>query len=249
MQIRARRLLSRPWRGLARRVLLALCLLPPGVATAQTILSAGYDMPTTRYPHGVLGDSIEHITLVLDLSTGEEKRFVLPDELVFEDTAPRLADLDGDGAAEVIVVESSQTSGARLAIYGPNGRIAATPHIGTRFRWLAPVGAADLDGDGRVEVAFVDRPHLAKTLNVYRFEDGRLTQWAMLSGLTNHRIGERDIAGGIRTCRGHPEMIVASANWASLVAVSFKAGEWVQTPIGTDTSRAAFAQAMACLPE
>jgi hypothetical protein len=46
--------------------------------------------------------------------------------------------------------------------------LASTPWIGQRFRWLAPVAAADLDGDGAMELAYVDRPHLARTLRVWR---------------------------------------------------------------------------------
>jgi hypothetical protein len=52
----------------------------------------------------------------------------------------------------------------------PDGCIAATPYVGTRFLWLASLGAAALDGDGRVEIASVDRLHLDKILRIWRFE-------------------------------------------------------------------------------
>lgn len=230
----------------ARRVWLMVCLWLATPAGADPIVFARYDGPTTRYAHAVLGDGIEHEVLVLGLASGDTARFQLPETSVFEDTAPRLADLDGDGAPEVIVVESDYAQGARLAIYTSQGRIAATPYIGTRFRWLAPVGAADLDGDGAVELAYVDRPHLAKVLRVWRFEAGGLTEVAALPGVTNHRIGEPDIAGGIRTCAGAPQMIVAAGNWSELLAVTFEAGSLSAEPIGTDTRRDAFTKAMAC---
>jgi hypothetical protein len=54
--------------------------------------------------------------------------------------------------------------------------LAATPHIGSANRWLAPIGAADLDGDGRVEIAYVDRPHLARTLRIWRTFTRRMRQ-------------------------------------------------------------------------
>jgi len=63
------------------------------------------------------------------------------------------------------------------------------------------VGAADLDGDGFVEVAFIDRPHLAKVLRVWRYVDGDFAEVAVMDGVTNHRIGEPDIAGGITGLR------------------------------------------------
>jgi hypothetical protein len=216
----APRPLARLWHCTARGALLAVCLWQAGAAAAQ-IAEARYADPTTRYNHGVLGDAVEWGALELMLADGSTLRAVLPERLVFEDTAPRLADLDGDGEPEVITVESDAGAGARLAIWGETGRIAATPHIGTRNRWLAPIGAADLDGDGAVEIAYVDRPHLAKTLRVWRFVDGGLTEVASAPGLSNHRIGWDYIVGGIRQCGSAPEMIVASGDWAHVVAVTF----------------------------
>ena len=148
---------------------------------------------------------------------------------VFEDVAPRLADVTGDGLPEVIVVRSSLTRGAQLAVYGraPEGGDlvlrATTPYIGQPHRWLAPAGIADIDGDGRNEIAYVDRPHLLKVLRLWRYEDGALREVAALSGVTNHRIGWRTIPGGIRTCAGRPEIIVASADWRTTLAVFWSA--------------------------
>ena len=238
----------RVWPRFARGAQMALCLwlAGTGAVTAQTIVSARYGAPTDRYDHGVLGDAIEWGALDLTFADGSTRRVTLPADHVFEDVAPRLADLDGDGAPEVMVVETDVTAGVALAIYGPDGKITETPHIGARNRWLAPIGAADLDGDGVVELAYVDRPHLARTLRIWRYEAGKLTQIAALEGVTNHRIGEEDIAGGIRTCTGTPEMIVASANWLQLMAVSWTGEAFAQTEIGRDTTRPAFARAMAC---
>ncbi|WP_425039652.1 FG-GAP repeat domain-containing protein [Primorskyibacter sp. S187A] len=221
-------------------------------AQAAEITAARYVGPTERYPHAVLGDAIEHDTLRVTLSDGREIRARYPDVHVFEDTAPRVIDLDGDGAPEVITVESHETRGARLAIWGLRAgelrQIAATPHIGTRFRWLAPtgIGAADLDGDGRMELAYVDRPHLAKTLRVWRFEQDKLAEVASLPGVTNHRIGERDIAGGIRDCGAAPEIIVADANWRRLMAVTLTDGALTARDIGPHQGRGSFSEAMGC---
>ena len=206
-------------------------------AAAQEIVSARYDGPTTRYPHGVLGDEIEYDTLVVRLSDGREIVARWAQDNVFEDLTPRVVDVDGDGAPEVVVVESHETQGARLAIWGMRdgtlAQIAATPHIGTRFRWLAPVAVADLDGDGRVELAYVDRPHLAKVLRVWRYgADGALTQVASVEGLTNHRIGWDYIAGGLRNCGQGPEMVLADAGWTNVVAVRFADGALTQQALG-----------------
>lgn len=214
-------------------------------ACADTILSADYTDPTDRYAHGILGDAIEWGGLRLETEAGP-RQFTLPRDRVFEDVAPRLVDLDNDGAPEVVVVETLNTAGAQLAVYDATGKIAATPHIGRTNRWLAPIGATDLDGDGMVEIAYIDRPHLAKTLRVWRFTDGALVHIADLDGLTNHRIGESDIGGGIRDCGQGPEMITASADWTHVMATTLTEGRLETRAIGPHRDRSSFAAALAC---
>jgi hypothetical protein len=221
-----------------------------GLPTAQAegLAEARYLDPTTRYDHAVLGDAVEWGALALTgAESGQVVTLTLPPSRVFEDVAPRLVDVDLDGAFEALVVESDQSLGARLAIYSADGSLmAATPFIGQRYRWLAPVGAADLDGDGRVEVAYVDRPHLARTLRVWRYDDGALVEVANLPGVTNHRIGEADIAGGLRECLGTTEMIVASADWARVLGVSFDGATLTARDLGPHVDRSSLANAMTC---
>lgn len=243
----APRRLSRQCRRLARgaRLLACLWLAGPGFAQDPGIVAAAYAQPTARYPHAVLGDAEEWGALRLTFADGTQALHVLPQTLVFEDLAPRLQDLDFDGTPEVIVVESSQTEGGRLAVWGAEGRIAATPHIGTRFRWLGPVGAADLDGDGAIEIAYVDRPHLAKVLRVWRFDDGRLTPVAEAAGFSNHRIGWDYIAGGIRVCGEVPEMVLASGDWRRVLAVALEDGALRVRDLGRYSDQA-LTNALAC---
>ncbi len=217
-------------------------------AIAEDVVSAEYAAPTTRYAHGVLGDAIEHGSLVMETAGGRRFRVDLPERRVFEDTEPRLFDVDGDGQREVIVVESDMELGARLAIYGPEGLVASNEFIGRSSRWLAPVGlaAADLDGDGSVELAFVDRPHLAKTLRIFRFEPETLVLVGEYPGVTNHRIGERDIAGGIRDCGAGPEMIVADASWRRILAITFDGVGFQTSDLGEHKDRASFNSALNC---
>ena len=244
--VMARRLLSHTLGRFTRRVMIAAGLGVIAAPVVAEITSARYTDETSRYAHGVLGDAIEYGTLGLTLKDGKRLALTLPQERVFEDIAPRLVDMDGDGAPEVIVVESSQTGGARLAIYDETGLRAATPHIGQRNRWLAPIGAADLDGDGFIEVAYIDRPHLAKTLRVWRFKDNQLTQVASQAGLTNHRIGEDFIPGGIRDCGDGPEMITVNANWSEVVATRFDGKTLSARALGPFKNQTSLKRALDC---
>ena len=248
MSGRARRQPSRPVLACARRALLVFGLWLPTAALAaeDTTRSARYADPTGRYDHGVLGDAIEWGALELTLANGRRITHRLPMASVFEDVAPRLADLDHDGNPEVIVVETDLTRGASLAIYDANGKRVATPHIGQTHRWLAPLGAADLDGDGHIEIAYVDRPHLARTLRIWRYVDGKLIPVADQPGLTNHRIGEDTISGGIRACAGRPEIITANANWTRLIASTLRNGKIETIDIGPHQGPASFRAALAC---
>jgi hypothetical protein len=166
----------------------------------------------TGYDHAILGDVPEwrHVTYA-------GRSFAFADGFI-EDTAPRLADINGDGAPEAIVVHTRPQLGARLvALSLPDLReMAATPHIGTHHRWLAVVGAGDFDGDGRVEIAYVDRPHLARELVFVRMEGGQLREIDRQTGLTNHRIGDGDIRSIPRPCAG--DVLVMSADWQRIMA-------------------------------
>lgn len=247
-------------RRAATAVLCALAgLMGPagGFASDQPdrdILDAWYDEPTTRYAHGVLGDAVEWGALVLRIDTcpgcallkTRNATIRLPETRVFEDLAPRVVDLDRDGRNEVLVIESHQRKGARIAVYGPEGLRAHGPYIGTRYRWLAPIGAMDFDGDGTVEIAYIDRPHLAKRLTLLRYAEGQMQVAATLDGFTNHRIGEDFISGGVRTCAGHPEMIVASADWARVVAVRYDGDGFQTQDLGRFSGPDSFARALRC---
>jgi hypothetical protein len=206
------------------------------------------------YPHMIMGRILPALALDLQDDRGRTHRVDLrtgPNPThVFEDIAPRLVDADGDGQTDVVVVETDPAQGAQLAIYSlRQGRVVkahATPHIGQPFRWLAPVAVADLDGDGITDIALVDRPHLARELVVWTFAPGGLTVKARLPGVTNHRIGDEFIAGGLRDCGSGPELVLADARWSRVLAVAFRDGALVARDAGRLDAPAAFDAALSC---
>jgi hypothetical protein len=156
--------------------------------------------PTDRYRHGVLGDEVEASRLAVVTRLQKRLQVNLPPNRVFEDLEPRLADLDGDGDDEIIVVESDDAFGASLAVYDIIGgrlvRTAATPFLGWPYRWLNPLGVGDFDGDGNIDIALVATPHIGGRLRLYRFRLSTLSLFAEYTGVSTHRIGSTELGLG-----------------------------------------------------
>ncbi len=237
----------------------AVLALITTAAAAETITDARFAEPTKIYQHGILGDAIEWRALEVETDGADADRIsqntvftrhrykiTLPVGYIFEDIELRLADVTGDGKPEIVVVETAITRGAALAVYTHEGRLVKTPHIGQTNRWLAPIGAADLDGDGHIEIAYIDRPHLAKTLRIWRYKAGALSEVANQSGLTNHKIGWDFIAGGIRTCDGSTQIITASGDWSRIIASIFDGTTITTTDIGGYKGPDSLAAALSC---
>ena len=152
---------------------------------------------TDRYQHGVLGDRLEAAAIRVRLENGAELAIQAGDDAVFEDLTPRLADLDRDGEDEIIVVKSYLDRGAALAVIGLRAGgleiLDETPPIGRRNRWLNPVGAADFDGDGRMEIAYVETPHIGGRLMIWEWRGGGLHREHALTGFSNHAIGSTEL--------------------------------------------------------
>lgn len=241
----------------ARALLAGLCvtLVTPALAEPVAPLSAQFTEPTNRYPHNVLGDLPGFGALEVELAGGTRLRLVLPESRVFEDLSPRLWDIDGDGIPEIVVVESDQRLGARLTAWTvqrkPDGMHgislrAAGDFIGTRFRWLAPVGMADFTGNGSPEIAYVTMPHLANRLVLVRLDGDRFSPVAQMDGVSNHRIGEDFVTGGIRDCGAGPVILVPSADWRLVIRATYEDGRLTATALGLFTTVRALEAGLDC---
>ncbi len=171
--------------------------LPDGILVRGTrnIDAAWFSGPTDRYRHFSLGSQHEAEALVVSTADRRVLRLQLPPDSVFEDREPRLADVDGDGLDEVIVVRSYLKTGAALAVIAvrPDGLeiIAETPPIGAPFKWLNPAGVGDFDGDGRPDIALVRMPHLVGELEVWTLKDGNLVRTYTEDNVSNHAVGSQ----------------------------------------------------------
>ncbi|WP_376989420.1 hypothetical protein [Bosea sp. R86505] len=152
-----------------------------------------------------------------------------PTGKVFEDRRVRLADLDGDGQPEAILVKAYLDRGAALAVYriGRNAiePLAESTAIGQRNRWLNPVGVADFTGSGQAMLAAVVTPHLSGSLRLYRLSGTSLVEVTRIDGFTSHRLGERDLdlarIGDIDG-DGTADVVIPSLTRLEMTAIGFK---------------------------
>lgn len=175
--------------------------IPGGmVATAPGpgIAGAWYVEPTDRYDHGILGDRIEAGGLTVVDNRFNQATVSLDETEVFEDLTPRIADIDGDGRNDVVVIRTTIGVGAAIAVYGFDadgtfGELAAIAPIGLTHRWLNIAGIADFNGDGRLDIALVKTPHIGGRLEFWTMQGGELRLLAAAEGFSNHAIGSTEL--------------------------------------------------------
>jgi hypothetical protein len=176
--------------------------LPPGALPDGQIATGQHDIarawlaePTDRYDHGILGDKIEAGALVIETRDGKVQTLRLKPDAVFEDLKPRIADLNGDGHDDVIVVKSYLRRGAALAVIGERKGhyeiIAETPPLGAPHRWLDPAGIAEFTGGHQTDIALVRQPHVVGQLEIWSWRNDDLKKVAELPDAANHIAGTR----------------------------------------------------------
>jgi len=230
--------------------------------------------PTLRYPHGALGSSTHagslHVLVAGAGSSGDgdprELVLQLPLRKVFEDRIPRLVDLDGDGRDEIIVVESDALQGSALVVLGvrPSSKdkaaplelveLARSPSTGSTFRWLNPVGVADFNGDGHLDVASVTTPHIGGVLTLHHYRPPLLVPYAKAMDTSNHRMGalEQSLAVIVSPAGQRPTVIVPDMTQRALHALRWVApGQWEEmqtlTPLPDRVERMTPIPGGACL--
>lgn len=193
--------------------------------------------PTSRYPHAALG-SRQHaasLHVLPNLAHAQLQTYSLPLHRVFEDRIPRLSDLDGDGRDEIILVEADALHGATLVVYGlRNGAVAELargPSAGSSFRWLNPVGVADFDGDGRLDLASVTTPHIGGVLTLHHYRPPRLEPYARATDVSNHRLGEleQQLAVIVPQANQRPVILIPDMQLMALQALRWDSpGQWTE---------------------
>lgn len=156
----------------------------------HVVVLAGPD--AQRYRHAVLGDAVEATRLVVLERHGLEvmRELMLDAPHVLEDIAPRRVSL---GASDGLLTVRSGPQGGQLVLFDADPaapgalRVAASgPALGATNRWLSPTT------DGKHWLA-VHTPHIGGVLHEYRREGDRLLANPVVAGVSNHRIGSREL--------------------------------------------------------
>jgi hypothetical protein len=195
---------------------------------AHVAVLAGPD--TQRYPHAVLGDDIEATRVVWlerhGLDTLRSLRLGAPE--VFEDRLLRPWRLP-DGRTGLVTVRSGP-SGAQLAVVAASRsdpsalEVAASgAAIGTRNRWLSPASV----GLDDAELWAVHTPHIGGVLHRYRHQGGTLVSEVVATGLSNHRLGARDLDV---SARAGPWLLLPTQNWRDARSVHTPSGSIAELP-------------------
>jgi hypothetical protein len=192
------------------------------------IAAAWYALPTSRYRHGALGDMVEGGMLVARREDGHELRYLLPETEVFEDIAPRIADLDGDGISEIVTILSSISEGASIAVFAVSGdvliRKAATRFLGRAHRWINIAAIESFTGRASREIAVVVTPHIGGTLFFLRYQANSLRQVAAMEDVSNHVFGSPELrlsAVADINDDGRIDLALPAGDRKSLVIVGF----------------------------
>ncbi|MDD7969639.1 hypothetical protein [Roseinatronobacter alkalisoli] len=92
----------------------------------------------------------------------------------------------------------------------------------------------------------MEMPHLARRLVLVRPDGNRFVPVARLDGVSNHRIGEDFITGGVRDCAAGPGIIMLSADWHHLLRITFENGRLRAAGLGPFSNAQALEAVLAC---
>ncbi|MEL6308840.1 MAG: hypothetical protein AAFQ52_11910 [Chloroflexota bacterium] len=182
-----------------------------------------------RYVHGIMGDDIEGsevvILQIVDGAFEILERITLTGDAVYEGLSPMWADVNGDGAQDLITTVSDSQSGSRIRAYIFTDEGVQTVDgvpIGRGNRWQHQLVWASFAPDGTFELVEVLTPHIGGVVRFYQYQGDRLEIVAELSGYTSHVIGSRNLdmaVAGDFNGDGIPEIVLPSQDRMTIAGI------------------------------
>ena len=188
--------------------------------------------PTDRLDHGVLGDAIEAAAIEWVNACDETSGTIeIAEPDVIEGISPIIADVDDDGAPEIVVTLSNSSDGARLAAFELDGSVTGESEpIGRGNRWRNQLAAGPFGPDGQTEIVDIRTPHIGGTVQAFQLIDGSLELVAASDArYTTHEIGSRNLDMGIAidaSADGQLDAVVATSDLSALVALTRTGDGW-----------------------
>ena len=190
-----------------------------------------YTDPTSRYPHGALGDIFEPGGIAVfsiddGLSMLSEFEFSAP--WVGEGLAPLWFDWDGDRRREIFTTLSGESNGSKVAVYSEDGKLIAESEVtGSAFRWRHLLAFGPFSPTGSNELVCVRTPHTNGVVEFYERIEDKLVRVAEISGYTSHLFNTRNtnlsIAGDLDG-DGAMEVLLLHQDETRLTAIAHRFG-------------------------
>lgn len=249
-------------RGCVAGLLAAALSLPPGAALSQTEITASFEEPAGAGPYDGDWPVWSRMSVKTTRKGGSEAGifrgavsatwFIDPDEDgFFLGNAPDIADVNGDGRSELVVIQYLPASGWRMAAFHPPsdgfGLLGeAAFSAGVDQAVLLGVLAAQNGQPALIGVVVRD-PQESRLL-IYSFQDGRPVTLGPYSG---YGAGPAGPEPRIRKCGDQRAFLVARDRDGTVTAIGWRGDDvslrvW---PSGIAATADGFARAASCGPD
>ncbi len=183
-----------------------------------------------KYHHGVLGDHTEARGIAIINTYPEIKiqnQFMVPDNSVIEGVGAIWEDMNGDGELEIVVTLSNNAegTGGKHAIFNENGDLLASGKSVKPDGWRHLLMAFKPTGSNDYLLAAIQRPHVDRLLNIYRWEGDSLKVIAQSHGFSTHIAGSRNLDGVLGTDinkDGNMDILLPCTTYDTLYAISYQ---------------------------
>ena len=151
--------------------------------------------PTDRFPHSALGDNLEATSVVVvTVGVNEVETIYRSGDDVIESIAPLLADVDGDGVDDVVLIVSNDSEAWLVVVSSTGGGVVAiSDPVDRLLGWRHLIAVGPLGPTGQTEIAEVLYPDAQGSVRFLSLSGGKLGVVATRTGYRSHEFGARNL--------------------------------------------------------